>query len=137
MRLYSCLVCCLAQGVPALEPPGKLKLMTITQDLCCQCHCPHSEPQPPCLPEDAPRPAGKSGPGFPEVSAFAVGLSAPKTLHTPSKSRVCFPQSSGAPVLKPHWLQSHMFWGFLFLISDPPGWGTCCEVQNSLVGELL
>ena len=74
--------------------------MNTPRYLCHQCQCPQGEPQPPpppppSSPGDPPRPAGRSGRGSYEVTAFALGPIACKTLYAPSKS--------GAPVIKPHW----------------------------------
>ena len=46
---------------------------------------------PPASPGDPPRPAGKSGPGSYEVTAFALGPSVRETLCVSPKSGVCFP----------------------------------------------
>ena len=54
---------------------GELMLMNTPQYLCHQCPFPHSDPQPPPtssgdLPQD--QPPGRSGPGFKEITAFAL-----------------------------------------------------------------
>ena len=77
------------------------------------------EPQlPPTIPPmDAQRPAGRSGPGSYEATAFALSPTACKTLCAPSKSRVF---ASPSPVellqLSPTDLQSQMIWGLLLLM---------------------
>lgn len=82
------------------------------------CPCPHCEPQPTSVsPGEPSRPPSRSGSGFYGVTA--LGPNTCKTLNVLSKSRVCFPQSCGAPALKPHWPQSQMLWELLLLMPDP------------------
>ena len=71
----------------------------------------------PASPGDPPRPAGRSGPGSYEVTAFSLGPCEHKTLCAPSKSGVSL---SLSPV-EPLWssLQSQMLWGLLLLMPDP------------------
>ena len=84
-------------------PPGQLPPVS-SQYLCHQCPCPHSEPQlPSASPGDPQRPAGRSGPGFYEVTAFSLGPGIRETLCAPTRSGVCFSQSCGVPVIKSHW----------------------------------
>ena len=93
--------------------------------LCHQCPCPHAEPQlPPASPEDRPRPAGRSGPGSYEVTAFAVDPKAQESLCALSKNGVSVSPSFVELLhLSPTGLHSQMLWALLFLMPDPPGWG--------------
>ena len=69
---------CLNQGrqlVPVLtpRPPGGHG-GAMDPNMCLR---PHGDLQPPLAsPGEAPRPAGRSGPGFYQITAFAFGLSA-------------------------------------------------------------
>ena len=100
------------------QPPGGLIPTSTPQYLHHQCPCPHSEPQPPpCTsPGDPPRPAGRSGPGSYEVTAFSLGLDVHKTFCPPSKSGVSV---SPSPVeflrSSPAGLLSQMLWGLLLM----------------------
>ena len=100
-------------------PPGELTLMHTPQYLHHQCPCPQGEPQP-CAASsvDPSRPAGRSGPGFYEVPAFALGVH--KNLYAPSKRGVSV-SSSPVNLLQssPAGLQSHMLWCLLLLMPDP------------------
>ena len=71
----------------------------------------------PVSPGEPSRPPSRSGSGFCGVAA--LGPNTRKTLYVLSKSRVCFPQSCGAPALEPHWPQSQMLWELLLLMPDP------------------
>ena len=56
----------------------------------------------PTSPGGSLRPAGRYGPGSYEVTDFALGLVAHKTLSVPCKNGVCLSQFGGAPAMKPH-----------------------------------
>ena len=59
--------------------------------LAVQCLCPRGEPQPrltPTSPGDSPRPAGRSGPGAYQITAFALGLGACEILCASFKCEV-------------------------------------------------
>ena len=80
-----------------------------SQNFCCQCPCPHGEPQPP--------PASA---GDPPTLAGNPGPDAHTTLCVPSKSGVSVSPSS-VEVLQsnPASLQSLTLWEFLLLLPDP------------------
>ena len=59
--------------------------MSTPQNYRCQCLCPHNEPQPPASTEDPPVPAGRSGPGSYEVTAFFLCPALHETLSAPSR----------------------------------------------------
>lgn len=98
-------VCYLAWGTPPLEPkaiewgevlvpkrqpPGKLTQMNVPQ--CIHHHSPGGPA----------RPAGRSGPGFYQIAALALDPGAHEIFCVLFKS-LCFPQSWGAPAVKPYW----------------------------------
>ena len=76
--------------VPKHQSPGKLTQMNVPQYIY------HYSPG------GSARPAGRSGPGFYQIAAFALGPGAHEILCVLFKS-LCFPQSWGAPAVKPCW----------------------------------
>ena len=91
-------------------PPGQLTPMSTQQCLCHQCPCFCSEPEPPpASPGDLPRPAGRSGPGSCEVTAFSPGSRCAQDLvFTLQEWHFCSPQSCGVPTIKPCWPSKQM-----------------------------
>ena len=66
------------------QPLGGLTPVSTPQKCCCQCLCPCSEPQPPpTFTGDPLIPAGRSGPGSYEVTAFSLVPGVHETLCTP------------------------------------------------------
>ena len=107
--------------VPKWQSPGQFTLMDAPQCTHHWCPCPHSEPHlPSTFTGDPLRPAGRSGPGSYEVTAFALGPGAHETLCAPSQSGVSV---SPSPVELLHssaaGLQSQMLWGLLLLMPNP------------------
>ena len=71
-------------------------------------------------PGDCLRPAGGSGPGAYQNSAFALGPGAFEILCSPFKSEVSISSSRlGLLKLSPAGLQSQMLWGLIFPVQDP------------------
>ena len=80
---------------------------------CRQCLCPQGEPPPASL-GDSPRPAGRSGPGSCQITAFALGPGVCEILCEPFKSKVSIsPNPLGLLKLSLTGLQSQMLWGFI------------------------
>ena len=92
-------------------------------------------------PGDPPRPAGRSDPGFCEVTAFSLGPEVHKTLCVSSKSGV-YGSSSPMEFLQssPTGLQNQVLWGLLLLMPNPQTgqheigselsllWETLCDI---------
>ena len=102
-----------------------------------QCLCPHGEPQlPPASPGDTSWPAGRSGPGSWEVTAFALGSGACEILCALFK---CGLSVSPSPVevlqLSPTGLQREITWGFPLLMSDPQDGNLMWVSELSLLWE--
>ena len=91
-------------SVPKWQPVGELILSNIPWGLHHQCPCPHYGPQPTFTsPVEPPRPIGRSGSGAYGVTALPwVPVHVKPCVHPP-RVEFCFPQSCGAPALKPHW----------------------------------
>ena len=85
----------------------------------------------PASPGDPPRPAGRSGPGSYGVTVFALSPNARQTLWAPSKSGDCFPQSCGAPAIKPHWPSKPNYLGAPPPDDRPLHWGAWHGAQSS------
>ena len=80
---------------------------------CRQCLCPQGEPPPASL-GGSPRPAGRSGPGSCQITAFALGPGVCEILCEPFKSKVSIsPNPLGLLKLSLTGLQSQMLWGFI------------------------
>ena len=74
---------------------------------------------PPTSLRGSPRPAGRSGPGSYQITAFALGI-VYEILFAPFKSDTSIsPRPVGLPKLSPTGLQSQMLWGIIFLVQDP------------------
>ena len=76
--------------------------MSISQNFCCQCPCPHSEPQlPPASAGDPPTVAGRSGSVSYGVTAPSLG---PRRAHyfvcALQEWSLCFLQSCRSPAIK-------------------------------------
>ena len=69
---------------------------------------------------DSPRPAGKSGPGSYQITAFALSPRACDILCTPFKNEVSVsPSPVGLLILSPAGLKSQMFWELIFPVQGP------------------
>ena len=80
----------------------------------------HSLAPPPTSPKDSPRPAGRSGPGTYQITAFALGRRACEILCAPFKSEVLIsPNLVGLLQSSPAGLQGQMLWGLVFPVLDP------------------
>ena len=92
-----------------------------SQNFCCQCPCPHGEPQPPPTSAgDPPPPAGRCGSVSYGVTAPSPGPSALTTLCVPSKSGVSvFPSPVKVLQSNPTSLQNLILWEFLLPLLDP------------------
>ena len=107
---------------------------------CRQCLCPQGELQ--LLPaslEDSPRSAGRSNPGFYQMTAFALGPGACEILCVPFKNEVSLsPSPLGLLKVNLTGLQSKMLWRLVFLMQDP--WAGEPDVglrPHSALGEPL
>ena len=98
--------------------------MGASQDCCCQCLCPCSEPQlPPTSAGDPPILAGRSGPLFLGITAFLPPGSwcAWDFVCALQEWSFCFSQSCGSPAMKP-------CWAFKGLISGDSS--SCCRAPR-------
>ena len=62
--------------------------------------------------------------------SFPLGLGACKILFVPSKSKVCFPQCCGGPVIKSHWPSKSDSLGITSLFVRSPSWEAWLGAQN-------
>ena len=93
-----------------------------TRNGCCQCLCPQGELQPPpASPGDSLRPAGRSGLGSYQITAFALVPGACEVLCAPFKREVfIFPSPVRLLKLSPTGLQPL---GTYLSSAAPVGWG--------------
>ena len=95
-----------------------------SQNFCCQCPCPHGEPQPPpASTGDPPTLAGRSGSVSPGVTAPYPGSQFTHYLVcTLQEWSLYFPQSCQSPAVKSHWPSKSDSLGILPPVARPPGW---------------
>ena len=107
---------------PRCQPPASVVFtqLKVPQYVCPQCLCLQGELQPPpTSPGDSSRPAGRSGPGSYQITAFALGPRVHEILCAPFKSEVSyFPSPVGLLQLSPAGFQSQMLWGLILLVLD-------------------
>ena len=93
---------------------------------------PNEPPSLPLFPGDPLRTAVNLQPRLLWSLCFALGPSKHESLHAPFKNGgLCFLQSCGAPVHKPHWPSMLNALGAPFPNDRSPGMGTCHSAQNS------
>ena len=111
-----------------------------SQNFCCQCLGPCSEPQPPPTSAgDPPILAGRSGPVSYGATAFFLWVLVCMRLYVPSKSRDSV-SPSPVEVLQsnPADLQNWILWGLLLLLLHPQAGKPSVGLRTfTLVGELL
>ena len=81
---------------------GGLTPRSTSQNFCCQCPCPHGEPQPPTTSAgDPPTLSGRSGPVSYRVTAPSPGSPcAHYFVYALQEWSLCFPQSCRCPAVK-------------------------------------
>ena len=106
---------------------GGLTLKSTSQNHCCQCLCPYSEPQL-TLPYQETLQYKQVGLA---QSAFSPGAWCSQVLvHALQGQSFYFPQSCVIPVNKLHWSSKPASLGASSPIVRPPGWEAWCVAQN-------
>ena len=86
------------------QPLRELMAVSTLWHIYHQCLCPHSESElSPASTRDPPGSAGRSGPGFYEVTAFSLVLVLMRPCVCPPRAEFLFSQSYGALAIKPSW----------------------------------
>ena len=103
-----------------------------SQNFCCQCPCPHGEPQPPpASAGDPPTLAGRSGSVSPGVTVPSPGSQcAHYFVCALQEWSLCFPQSCQSPAIKSHYASKSDSPVISPPISGHPGWEVCRGAQN-------
>ena len=108
-------------GYRLLEDSRRAPPRSTSQNFCCQCPCPHGEPQlPPASTGDSPILAGRSGSVLQGHCSFPLGPDTHTTLCVPSKNGVSV-SPSPVEVLQSNLASLHslILWEFLLLLLDP------------------
>ena len=112
------------------HPTGEHMHMNTPQYVRHQLLCPQREPQPPpSSPGDPPRPAGMSVPGSVKLLLLLLVPLSVRFLYT-FNSEICFPQSCGAPEIKPHWSSKPNALGAPLPSTRSPGWGANMKLRT-------
>ena len=137
MELCSCPVGCLAEAsqhwslqavgwgqvfVSKRQPPGHLIQRVLSSISVTSVLVPTVNHSHPLLPQNTPRPAGRSALGSYEVAAFSLGPGAHKTLCALQEWSFYFPQSCGVLAIKPHWPSKPNALGAPPPNARPPDW---------------
>ena len=107
--------------MPKCQTPGEFLQMNAPHCVRHQCLHPQGGPLPPLTSTgDPPRLAGRSGPGFYQITAFALGPGMSEILCVLFKSKVSIsPNPVELLQSSPAGFQSQMLWGLLSLVLDP------------------